>query len=380
MKSGGSPETSYRILEKENGRIEIALEGRLDVGNSAGVLKEIVRKIKKKPFTALTADLSTLSHMDEYGALVLLELKQLAAEKGGTFEMAHPGERIREVLTLFKFDSQEACAPPERTRPHFLVRVGESTIDTADNLRFMVAFLGSVTLAMLSVLRNPRSIRVDDTLMFMQKTGVEAIPIVVLISFLLGLIIAFMSSLQLEQFGASIYVASLVGLAMVSELGPIMTAIVVAGRSGSAFAAEIGTMKISEEVDALYVMGFDPTLFLAVPRIIAALIVVPVLTTFSNISGILGGLIIGIMVLDLTAASYISQTLDILTVFEIGWGTFKSVVFAGLIAWIGCLRGFQTRGGAASVGNAATSAVVTSIFFIILFDSIFAVVRSYVRY
>jgi phospholipid/cholesterol/gamma-HCH transport system permease protein len=193
----------------------------------------------------------------------------------------------------------------------------------------------------------------------------------------MGLIMAFVSSLQLAQFGASIYVASLVALTMVSELGPIMTAIVVAGRSGSAFAAEIGTMRISDEIDALYAMGISPTQFLVVPRIVAAMVVVPLLTLFADIFAILGGMLISLTMLDLTVVSYISQTIKSLTLFEFMWGLTKSIIFAGLLAWIGCLRGFQVRGGASEVGNAATSAVVSGIFLIILFDSIFAVIRSY---
>jgi len=164
---------------------------------------------------------------------------------------------------------------------------------------------------------------------------------------------------------------------MVSELGPIMTAIIVAGRSGSAFAAEIGTMRISEEIDALFIMGFQPTLFLAVPRILASVIVVPLLTLFADIAGIVGGLIVGVMMLDLTVAAYLDQTIDSLTLSDFLWGVTKSVVFAAVIAWIGCLRGFQTREGAASVGNAATSAVVSGVFFIIFFDAIFAFIRNY---
>ncbi|HAO21819.1 MAG TPA: hypothetical protein DCQ37_15950, partial [Desulfobacteraceae bacterium] len=199
------------------------------------------------------------------------------------------------------------------------------------------------------------------------------------ISFLLGLIMAFMSSIQFRQFGASIYVASLVAFAMVSELGPIMTAIVVAGRSGSAFAAEIGTMKISEEIDALSTMGFDPILFLAIPRLIAAVVMVPLLALFSNLFAISGGMMVGVFMLNLTPNTYIKQTLVALTLKEVIWGMGKSGVFAGLIAGIGCMRGFQAKGGASAVGNAATSAVVSSIFLIILFDSIFAVIRSYIR-
>jgi phospholipid/cholesterol/gamma-HCH transport system permease protein len=211
----------------------------------------------------------------------------------------------------------------------------------------------------------------------MQNTGVDALPIVGLISFLMGLIMAFMSSVQLQQFGANIYVASLVSLAMTRELGPIMTAIIVAGRSGSAFAAEIGTMKINEEVDALFTMGFDPTRFLVTPKIIASVIVVPLLTIFSDVSAIIGGLVVGVFTLDLTANAYIAQTMKTLTLFDVLLGFFKSAVFALLIAWIGCLRGFRVQGGAASVGQATTSAVVSGIFLIIFFNSIFSVILRY---
>jgi phospholipid/cholesterol/gamma-HCH transport system permease protein len=156
-----------------------------------------------------------------------------------------------------------------------------------------------------------------------------------------------------------------------------MTAIIVAGRSGSAYAAEIGTMKISEEIDALFTMGFDPVRFLVIPKIIATVIVVPLLTLFSNIFAISGGLIVGVLMLDLTADAYIAQTLKTLTLFDLLCGFFKSGVFAFLIAWIGCLRGFQVSGGAASVGHATTSAVVSGIFLIILSNSVFAVILQY---
>jgi phospholipid/cholesterol/gamma-HCH transport system permease protein len=188
---------------------------------------------------------------------------------------------------------------------------------------------------------------------------------------------AFMSSVQLQQFGANIYVASLVSLSMVRELGPIMTAIIVAGRSGSAFAAEIGSMKISDEVDALFTMGFDPTRFLVVPKIVASIITVPILTLFSDLFAILGGLVVGVSMLDLTVNAYLAQTLKTLTVFDVFWGFLKAAVFALLIAGIGCLRGFQVRGGAAEVGQATTSAVVSSIFLIILADAVFAVILRY---
>lgn len=378
MKSKQLSSRFYEISEKEKGEILILLKGKIDIKNSAHLLKELTPAIKGNALSSLVIDLGKVDYLDDFGALVLLETKRLAAEQKGNFSIVNVKENIKGILSLVNFESNEYFMPLKKyTRPNILVSLGESTIQNADDIRFLISFLGSVILSFIHVCLHPKDLRIDDTITYMKKTGVDALPIVALISFLLGLVMAFTSSLQLQQFGANIYVASLVSIAMVSELGPIMTAIVVAGRSGSAFAAEIGTMKISEEIDALFTMGFNTTIFLAVPRIIACIIVVPILTLFSDLFAISGGLMVGVFMLDLSTTSYINQTMETLTLFEVMWGLGKSFVFAALIAWIGCLRGFQTRGGADSVGNAATSAVVSSIFLIILFDSIFAVLRSY---
>jgi phospholipid/cholesterol/gamma-HCH transport system permease protein len=211
----------------------------------------------------------------------------------------------------------------------------------------------------------------------MERVGVDGLPIVGLIALLMGLIIAFMSSLQLASFGANIYVASLVALAMVRELGPIMTAVLVAGRSGSAFAAEIGTMKVNEEVEALVVMGYDPVMFLALPKVLAAAVVVPLLTLYADLLAILGGMLVGVLGLDLTVYSYVQQTARSLEVFDVISGLLKSLVFAVLIAVVGCQRGFGVRGGAQAVGRATTSAVVTALFLIIVTDSVFAILLHY---
>lgn len=368
----------YKISEKEKGQISILLKDKIDIKNSAHILKELTSAIKGNALSSLVIDLREVDYFDDFGALVLLEIKRLVAEQKGKFSVVNVKDNIKGILSLVNFESHECFIPLKKYKqPNILVHLGESTIQNADNIRFSISFLGSVILSFIHVCLHPKDLRIDDTITYMKKTGVDALPIVALISFLLGLVMAFMSSLQLQQFGANIYVASLVSIAMVSELGPIMTAIVVAGRSGSAFAAEIGTMKISEEIDALFTMGFNTTIFLAVPRIIACIIVVPILTLFSDLFAISGGLLVGVFMLDLSTTSYINHTMETLTLFEVMWGMGKSFVFAALIAWIGCLRGFQTKGGADSVGNAATSAVVSSIFLIILFDSIFAVLRSF---
>lgn len=368
----------YKISEEDTGKINIRFKERMDLKTSALILKQLPSVIKHKSPSILIVNIDDVTYFDDFGILVLIELKNIMDARSKDFKVVAGTSRAKEFLSMIDFEAIAKCLPVEKKRSdNILIRLGDATITHAYNIRFLVSFVGSVFLAFLHVFFHPRSLRFNDTITYMEKTGVNAIPIVALISFLLGLVMAFMSSLQLKQFGANIYVASLVALAMVSELGPIMTAIIVAGRSGSAFAAEIGTMKISEEIDALVTMGFDPALFLAVPRIIASMIVVPILTFFFNIFAIAGGLVVGVFMLDLTMGSYIKKTIETLTLFEISWGMMKSLVFAILIAWIGCLRGFQAKGGADSVGNAATSAVVSSIFLIILFDSFCAVVRSF---
>jgi phospholipid/cholesterol/gamma-HCH transport system permease protein len=256
--------------------------------------------------------------------------------------------------------------------------VGEGVLHILEDCRAMLTFLGALMEATLTLLQHPRDVRWLDVLVAIRRTGAQGLPIVGLISFLIGLIIAFMSSLQLKQFGANIYVASLVGVALVRELGPIMTAILVAGRSASAFAAEIGSMKVNEEIDALIIMGFDPIKFLAVPKLIAVIIVVPILTIYSDIFGILGGMIVGITGLDLTVHTYLQATRRSIDVFMLFSSLVKAGVFAFVIAWVGCHRGFRVIPNVETVGEATTSAVVTSILFIVIVDSVFAIVLHYI--
>ncbi len=369
---------SFEISETGGETHLIKLCGRLDIETAMGTYHKLSAELKNRAIGFLDVDISGISYLDDYGVLVLYELKHALDLNTEHFRLVHVPQRFSKTLSLVNFDFEKRCPlSSRRIGENFIVQLGETTINSLLGIKFFVSFIGSVFLALAQILKKPKSLRFDDMIWHMKTTGIDALPVVALIGFLLGLIMAFVSSLQLKQFGANIYVASLVALAMVSELGPIMTAILVAGRSGSAYAAEISTMQISEEIDALFSMGFDPTIFLVIPRLIAAFIVIPILTIFANIFAIAGGMVIGITMLGLTVASYIDQTMETLNLFEFFWGLSKSLVFAVLIAGVGCLKGFQARGGASAVGNAATSAVVTSIFLIILVDSMFAVIRSY---
>jgi phospholipid/cholesterol/gamma-HCH transport system permease protein len=371
------PLSGYEISSNHDTDLVVRPRHNIDIDTAGSMLDEMNAKIQRQKTPVLTLDLSHVSYLDEFGCITLSELKESIQQRNGKFEIIHANEKVKEKFEKFLAEQDAQCAVLKKKSPSIFISLGDATIRELSNIRYMVSFLGSVAISLFQVAFHPKLLRKDDTLLFMKKAGADALPIVALISFLLGLIMAFMSSIQLQQFGANIYVASLVALAIISELGPIMTAIVVAGRSGSSFAAEIGTMRISEEIDALYTMGFNPTIFLVIPRVIASVIAVPILTLFSDFFAISGGLVVGLFILELSPGIYIEQTIESITLFEVIWGMAKSIVFALLITWTGCLRGFQVRGGAASVGNAATSAVVSSIFLIILFDSIFAVIRSY---
>ena len=368
----------YDVSDTDDGGIALHLEGKMDASNATSMINRLSPILKDRAPSSLTIDLEKVTYLDDFGVLVLVELRNMIANGNGHFSLENTNDKIEKTLSILNFATLgKRISFTKKSTPGVLIRFGDGAIRLAADVKYLVSFIGSVLISLGYVCVHPKSLRTDDTFLAMQRTGVDALPIVGLISFLLGLIMAFMSAAQLQQFGANIYVASLVSLAMVRELGPIMTAIIVAGRSGSAFAAEIGTMRISEEIDALFTMGFSPTRFLVVPKIVASVIVVPFLTLFSDLFAILGGLVVGVSMLDLTANAYMLQTIKTLTLFDIFWGFLKSGIFALIIAWIGCLRGFQVRGGATSVGRGTTSAVVSSIFMIILADSILAVVHSY---
>jgi phospholipid/cholesterol/gamma-HCH transport system permease protein len=245
--------------------------------------------------------------------------------------------------------------------------------DFWQDVHTFIAFFGELCWFFGASLIRPGRVRWDETLRVAEQAGVNALPIVSLISFIVGLVMAFQSAIPMKMFGAEIYVANLIGLAMVRELGPLMTAIVLAGRSASAFAAEIGTMKINEEIDALSIMGLEPVRFLILPRVIASTIMTPLLTIFAVLVGILGGAVV-ILSLGHPFSAYYNQVVGFVSWGDFAGGMIKCFVFGVLIAATGCIRGYQTRQGPSAVGEAATRAVVSSIILIAVFDGIFSIV------
>ena len=375
--------TGYRLsVEGKAGEeMTIRLAGRLaleDLKPLMADLQAIPGHVKPR---RLSVDLADVEYLDSAGALALIELQNRASALSIPVDLLNVSEKDHGLLGLIDREVlQRPPLRPEIIRSPIIEKLGEIARKQYQDFQEIMSFVGELVTALTYCLVHPRLVRWADVTFYMKRAGADGLPIVALISLLLGLIMAFMSSLQLKQFGANIYVANLVTIAMVRELGPIMTAIIVAGRSGSAFAAEIGTMIVNDEVNALVTMGFDPTRFLAVPKVIAAMIVVPILTVYADLFAILGGLIVGVTGLDLTFYTYIQQTKSSITIFDFVTSLIKAVVFAALISGIGCQRGFQVKGGAEGVGMSTTSAVVSAIFLIIVFDSAFAIMLYYIRH
>jgi len=374
-------QADYQVsFKKGKPDLLVGLKGEFSLKNLSAFARDIRQAISDPSIQGVTVDFSQVCYLDSAAALAFVQLEKeaaerkitcslvnLSAEAKGIFSVIHP-----DALTLRPFKS-------EYSREGLVSQIGQASLSIGRDFVSFITFIGDLLIALAYTLMHPGTLRGKDVLFYVQRAGVDGLPIVAMIGALMGLIMAFMSYLQFKQFGANIYVPTLVSFAMIKELGPIMTAILVAGRSGSAFAAEIGTMLVNEEVDALQTMGFDPVRFLAVPKVLAAVIVVPILTVYADVAGILGGLIIGVTTLDLTFKTYISQSIKTIQVFDVVTSLIKAAVFAGLISAIGCQRGFQVRAGAQDVGKFTTSAVVAAIFLIVLADSIFAVMLYYVK-
>jgi phospholipid/cholesterol/gamma-HCH transport system permease protein len=359
--------------------LRLALAGRIAIENvydvQAGLRTLLTQKIPVK----VSVDLSRVEYLDSSGAMALLTLQAEARQRNIPLDFINTTPEAQRVMDLI--DLKAIAAPPLRQEEQLNIfeQVGQGFLGLAAASYELLSFFGELLVTLVGCMFRPFQVRWSEVLLYMYKTGVEALPILGLMSLLMGLVVAFMSSFQLAQFGAVIYVADLVGIGFVRELGSLLTGILISGRSGSAFAAEIGTMKVNEEVDALEVMGFEPVRFLAIPKVLATMAVMPALTVYAMFFGLLGGLIVGASILGISTYAYINETRKALSTFDLYYSLMKSVVYALIIAGIGCQRGFKVRGGAQEVGTATTSAVVTSLFVVIVASAIFSIVQNYVR-
>jgi phospholipid/cholesterol/gamma-HCH transport system permease protein len=285
-------------------------------------------------------------------------------------------EGVRRLLRLAAAVPERAGARRAAGRASFLARVGIETLGLIQASREVVVFLGEVTIAFGRLLRGKARFRRSDLMLTLQEVGAQALPIVSLISFLVGVILAFLGSIQLLQFGAQIYVADLVGIGMARDMAAMMVGIILAGRTGAAFAAQLGTMQVNEEIDALTTLGLSPMEFLVLPRVLALVLMTPLLCLYANLMGILGGAAIGVAFLDLPAVTYFQETELAIRPIDFMAGLIKSAVYGIVVAVAGCLRGMQCGRSSAAVGQATTSAVVTSIVFIVVSMAILTLIYN----
>ena len=362
---------AFRVerVDTDDRQTEFRFAGRLSFRDLYGSWAQVRGLLKTHP-PSVRFDLSGVEALDGGATALLLELKSEVAAQGGDADIVGAAGRVRAMLELYGHHPPRPTLNQPPARIGILDQIGRETL-TMIGTSNTLDYVGGLVIATGAALRAPRRINWHDVGHFMERAGADGLPIVLLISFLVGLVTAFQAAVQLRQFGANIFVADLVALSVTRELGPLMTAIIVAGRSGAAFSAELGTMKVSEEIDALRTLGLDPDLYLVFPRIIALVLVVPLLTILADIVGIAGGLLVALLGLDLTVHAYLLETHKALALWDVGSGMLKSVVFAATIALIACQRGLATRGGAEGVGRATTSAVVTSLFALVVLDAIF---------
>ncbi len=325
-------------------------------------------------------DAAELTGWDSGILTFLVAVEDLCSARGVPTDREGLPRGLRRMVELATAVPEKKDARKSEGRASPLARLGTAAGTVASGGRDMVTFLGEITASVGRMLRGRARFRRVDLVAFIQDCGAQALPIVTLISFLVGLILAFVGAVQLEQFGAQIYVANLVGIAMAREMGGMMAAIIMAGRTGAAFAAQLGTMRVNQEIDALQTMGLPSIDFLVLPRILALCLMLPLLTLYADFVGIIGGGVVAAAMLDLAPRVYYDQTASGVALSDFASGLVKSCVFGALIAFSGCLRGIQCGNSASAVGEAATSAVVTGIVMIIVADATFTVIFNIIGF
>jgi phospholipid/cholesterol/gamma-HCH transport system permease protein len=324
-------------------------------------------------------DCAEIAAFDTAGAWLLADIIRQRGAAGQALVLEKLAPEYQVLLSLVESRMPGAPPPPPRAPMGPLAQVGAHAWQWFDQGRSMLAFLGASTASLAYSVRWPRHWRGRAILHNMQHAGFDALPIVGLLSLLIGMVIAYQAATQLARYGANIFIVDLVGHSILRELGPMIVAIIVAGRSGSAYAAQIGTMKVSEEIDALRTMGVSPFEILVVPKMIALIIVLPLLTVYANAVGILGGLLVAKFQLEVDAYAFLDRFDDTIRLSTFLFGVGKAPVFAVIIALVGCYQGSRAAGSADSVGRHTTKSVVQSIFLIIIVDAIFSVLASMTR-
>ena len=366
--------TDYQI---DKGNLKLTMQGRLDADSVAQIWSETIKKLSDIKPSLLEVDAADIEYCDGAGAALLLQLKQRQEKENRQFSIKGLKTEFEQLMKIFDPGQISEYLPEKPSLRIITERAGKLCCRFLNDFKIQISFLGELLVKFFASLFKPKTLRWGDTFLIAEKSGADAVGITCLLGFLIGLILAFQSAIAMQVFGAEIYVADLVVIVLFRELGPLITAIVFASRSGSAYAAEVGTMKVNEEIDALTTMGIDPVKYLAIPRMISGLVVMPLLTLFNLLFGLLGcGLVM--LSLGFPPITYLSRIQSAASLGDLAGGLAKTFVFGSMIAGIGCLKGLQTGTGASAVGDSATKAVVSSIIAVVLVDGVFAVVYYYV--
>jgi phospholipid/cholesterol/gamma-HCH transport system permease protein len=360
---------------RQGDALVLTLSGDWKLTGDLPTVSRVEEEVKKSPQPMrVTFDSKGISAWDSGLLRFLIDLTGSMTQKKITLEKDGLPEGVQRLLALATAVPERKGARREGKKIPFLTRVGDGTVGLWKSVVNTLEFLGEVTVSFLRLFRGKARFRLPDLWLVMQECGAQALPIVTLISALVGLILAFVGAIQLKLFGAQIFVAALVGIAMVRAMGAIMAGIIMAGRTGASFAAQIGTMQVNEEIDALKTAGIPPMDFLVLPRVLALTIMMPLLTLYADFMGMLGGLVVGVVGLDLGVMEYYNATKEMVNLTNVAIGVFSGFTFGILIAIAGCLRGMQCGRSASAVGDATRSAVVTGIVSIIVSTAVITVV------
>ena len=353
----------------------VGLKGKWKIGERLPDADEVQSQINShRTIRRIAFDTRQLSGWDSGLLTFLLKIVNQTSDEGIELDDAGLPKGVKSLLHLATAVPERKGARKKTEHEPIIQRIGEYALGTGRSIVEIIDFIGAAFLAFLKFLAGKARFQRSDLMLFIQQSGAQALPIVTLISVLVGVIFAFIGAVQLMMFGAQIYVADLVGIAMVRVMGPVMTGVIMAGRTGAAFAAQIGTMQVNEEVDALQTLGISAMEFLVLPRMLALVLMMPLLCIYADLMGILGGMIVGVGMLDIDVELYLNQTQKALSLTHFWIGMVHAVVFGILVALAGCLRGIQCGRSASAVGDATTSAVVTSIVAIVVATAIITVV------
>lgn len=353
--------------------LNIVLAGSWQIQQDHPSFTDIEPLVRDKTSTRISFNSQALTHWDTSLLIFLSRLFKFAQKHQIEIDRSGLPDGVQRLIDMANTETPNPNANRKKKRENFITRLGNSTLDCYRGAIGMLAFLGEIVLSLKRFVLGKAQYRKSDFFLVVQEVGPQAFGIVSLISFLVGLILAYMGAIQLSQFGAQIFVADLVAIGMVREIGALMTGIIIAGRTGAAFAAQLGTMQVNEEIDAFKTLGISPMDFLVLPRLLALVLMIPLLTIYSGIVGILAGSIIGYSVFDIGVFEYYHQTVRALDLNQFAVGIVKGTVYGILVAYAGCLRGIQCGRSAQAVGQAATSAVVTGILLIVIFASLLTI-------